>query len=595
MNHPAQIAIASTILGMGIGSSVHAADPPVIFVGETLDEAPSESGLDFVNPLLPDDPRNFLYPFGYACGGVNIGDLDGDGRPDVFCVGGPVANGLYLQVGEPGEMRFERLPDGMVDGGDAWGTGASLVDIDGDGDLDIHVCNYDSPNQLFINESTPGTPPSPRRPPSMVSISATPRSSQLRRRRQRRGSRRLHRLQPVRAAERPSDRGPRAIRSRDRERRHVPAVRAVLPGLADARRNFEADSYSRDDFLMINTGPGPDGRPRFVDATEASGIDGAGHALAVTWIDVDRDGLVDLHVANDFEDPDRFYRNLGPGEDGMVRFVDVIADVLPYTTWSSMGTDVADLDGDGLLDLMVADMSATTHFKAKVNMGEMGGRQRRILETAWPRQAMRNMVYLDTGLGNYREAAFLAGLSSSDWTWAVKLGDFDLDGRPDVLLTNGMSRNYTDSDRPFSTTAVRRTQWDHFRDDPPLLEWNLAMQNDGDLRFSDVGGEWGLDKYGMSYAAAYGDIDLDGDLDLVVMNLNELVSLNGNGPRATGSRSACAAATGTPAGPAPPSRSRRSRTAPWCDRRARGGVGRRPTTRISTSASGTTRRSSRSS
>ncbi|MEE2894720.1 MAG: FG-GAP-like repeat-containing protein [Planctomycetota bacterium] len=533
MNHPAQIAIASSILGLGIGSSVHAADPPVIFVGETLfDEVrPSESGLDFVNPLLPDDPRNFLYPFGYACGGVNIGDLDGDGRPDVFCVGGPVANGLYLQVGEPGEMRFERLPDGMVDGGDAWGTGASLVDIDGDGDLDIHVCNYDAPNQLFINESTPGAPAFAEeaalhgldiRDASIVSSFADVDND---------GD-----LDAYIACNRyvPPNGLPTEAPGRfDPETQTVvmfPQYERYFRAWRTPEGNFEADSYGRDDFLMINTGPGPDGRPRFVDATEASGIDGAGHALAVTWIDVDRDGLVDLHVANDFEDPDRFYRNLGPGEDGVVRFVDVIADVLPYTTWSSMGTDVADLDGDGLLDLMVADMSATTHFKAKVNMGEMGGRQRRILETAWPRQAMRNMVYLDTGLGSYREAAFLAGLSSSDWTWAVKLGDFDLDGRPDVLLTNGMSRNYTDSDRPFSgRQRYGRTQWDHFRDDPPLLERNLAMRNDGDLRFSDVGAEWGLDKYGMSYAAAYGDIDLDGDLDLVVANLNEPVSLYRNG------------------------------------------------------------------
>ena len=167
--------------------------------------------------------------------------------------------------------------------------------------------------------------------------------------------------------------------------------------------------------------------------------------------------------------------------------------------------------------------------KAKVNMGEMGGRQREILEQGWPRQAMRNMVFLDTGRGAFREAAFLSGLSSSDWTWAVKLGDFDQDGRPDVFLTNGMSRNYTDSDVPFSgRQRYGKTQWDHFRIQPALTEQNLAYRNQGDLVFGDVSMKWGLGKNGMSYSSAYGDLDLDGDLDLVVANLDDHVSIHRN-------------------------------------------------------------------
>lgn len=509
-----------------------AADPPVIFAGETLfsETGPSASGLDFVNPLLPDDPRNFLYPFGYACGGVNIGDLDGDGRPDVFCVGGPVPNGLFLQVGEPGDLRFERVAEEMVGGADAWGTGASLVDIDGDGDLDIHVCNYDAPNHLFVNRSTPGKPVFTEeaalhgldlRDASIVSSFADVDND---------GDLDAYigcnRYVPPKGL--PME-APGRFDAETQTMVMFPRYERYFRAWRKADGNFEADSYGRDDHLYLNTGPGPDGRPRFVDVTKQAGIDGAGHALAATWIDHDRDGLVDLHIANDFEDPDRFYRNLGPGPDGIVRFEDVIADVLPHTTWSSMGADVADLDGDGRLDLMVADMSATTHFKSKVNMGEMGGRQRVILESGWPRQAMRNMLYLDTGLDSYREAAFMSGLSSSDWTWAVKLADFDQDGRPDVLLTNGMSRNYTDSDRPFAgRQRYGRTQWDHFRNDPPLLERNMALRNTGDLSFEDVGARWGLDKYGMSYSAAYGDLDLDGDLDVVVANLNEPVSLYRN-------------------------------------------------------------------
>jgi hypothetical protein len=524
------------ILAVSLLSSLpaSAAAPPGASSGDRplfVELAPEATGLDFRNELLADDPRNYLYPFGYACGGVSIGDLDGDGRNDVFCVGGPTGNGLFLQeAGVGGAPRFSRIEDSVTDGGDAWGTGAALVDIDGDGDLDIYVCNYDSPNQLFVNRSEPGRPRFTEEAAGYgldirdASIMATFADVDLD------GDLDAYvccnRYVPPKGfpMEAPGTYDPKTgtFTMFPRYERYFRAWR-------NPDGNFEADSYGRDDFLLLNGGPGEDGRIVFEDVTERSGIDGAGHALSATWIDFDSDGRLDLHVANDFEDPDRLYRNLGPGEDGIVRFEDVIGDVLPYTTWSSMGADEADLDGDGLLDLMVADMAATTHFKSKVNMGEMGGRQREILENAWPRQAMRNMVYLNTGRGVYREGAFLVGLANSDWTWAVKLADFDQDGRPDAFLSNGMSRNYTDSDVPFSgRQKFGRTQWDHFRDQPPLLERNMAFRNAGDLRFTDVAEAWGLDRNGMSYSAAYGDLDGDGDQDLVVANLDDTVSLYRN-------------------------------------------------------------------
>ncbi len=488
----------------------------------------SAAGVKFVHRLDPDHLQNYLYHSGYACGGVSCGDVNGDALPDIFIVSGPDANALFINRGG---FRFERTESGMEESGSVWSVSSAMADVDGDGDLDVYVCNYEDSNRLWLNDgkgrfTEAGYPCGL----SFIGPSLTSYFADF----DRDGDLDLFLL--TNRLYSPSGYPREQAWTRDpggtgrMKAKWAPYLKVVTPPYEIKSDIPFIQEYGHVDRLFRNDGPGPDGKSRFKDVTAASGIaDSFGHGLSALIWDVNRDGLPDIYVSNDYIDGDHLWINQGTGRDGQFQFKDRTDEHLPCTSWFSMGSDVADVNNDGRLDFMVADMAATTHFKAKTTMGEMLGLRRWVMENGWPRQIMRNMLFLDSGTGRFTEAAVLAGVAKSDWSWAVKLSDWDLDGRVDVFITNGIARTFSDSDIVVDANIrTGRSDWDIYRNQPEMREANLAFRNDGSLHFTNVAQEWGLDHEGMSYSAAHADFDNDGDLDLVVCNLTENVSLYRN-------------------------------------------------------------------
>jgi enediyne biosynthesis protein E4 len=483
---------------------------------ESLDSA--VTGVDFVNPINNKHPLRYLYASAMGCGGVAVGDVDGDGRPDLYFTGGARANALYRQTGD---LKFEDITAAAnVESKLAWSTGAALVDIDNDGDLDIYVCNFDSPNQLFVNDGKAVFTESARSfGLNFVGAGHTPAFCDY----DLDGDLDLYLMtnfyyDPRGKREEPivgMVEGKPEVLPQFKKYYEVVGVR---PNGADGIVNVEHDTVGQPDRLVQNNGDGT-----FTDVSKPGQFRGKGNAMV--WWDPNEDGLPDIYVANDFKDPDTYFENKGQGQ-----FENVISGRVPHTTWYSMGADSADLNGDGHPDLMVADMSGSNHFKQKVGMGAMSANAD-FLNTAVPRQYMRNAVYINSGTGRLLEAAHLTGMANSDWTWTVRLSDFDNDGKVDVFLTNGMAVNLNVADSPAAVTALPgETEWDkHMRaGTAPLKEQNLAFRNKGELEFEDVSKAWGLDHVGMSYAATAADLDRDGDLELIVTNLEEPVSIYRN-------------------------------------------------------------------
>ena len=486
--------------------------------------AAEDSGIDFVNLVDNQHPLSRLYILGYACGGISIGDVDGDGWDDIYCTGGPGDSVLYKQVGK---LKFEDITlESGVSAKGHWSVSSQFVDVDNDGDLDIYVCNYNTPNLLFINDGNGVFTESAKDSGTDVkdaSLSAHfadyDNDGDL--------DYYLITNRLIRAGGLPTAKEATYVTA-DGKPALRPEFRQYYEIYEKADGKYTIRTIGRPDRLFEN-----DGKGKFRDVTREAGIEDSAYGLSAAWFDYDGDGLIDIYVANDFQDPDYFYRNNGDGT-----FSNVIKSAVPHTTWFSMGSDVADLNNDGLLDLFVLDMAATTHYKAKIAMGDMSA-FKDFMDTSVPRQMMRNALFINSGTSRFLESAWLSGLAASGWSWAAKLSDFDNDGFTDVFVSNGMSANIRNPDAhfrmlidgkerfvPYSQSMLHgREEWQLWYKTGLQKDTNQVFQNLGHLKFKDVSKDWGLDHLGASYSAATGDLDRDGDLDLIVASLDEPVKI----------------------------------------------------------------------
>lgn len=471
----------------------------------------AETGIDFKNLLKKEHIKKYLYTGAGGC----VGDYDGDGLPDLYLVSQDDKNRLFRQTAP---WKFKEVTDHAgVDGGEPWSTGSSFVDIDNDGDLDLYVCKLGNPNLLYINQGD-GTFTEEAADWGLNHNGASIMASFADYDRD--GLMDCY-LLTYRVFELAEEHPQLKIRYDTENKKHL-----VHPDFIDDYHFIEGHmaELGRQDRLLRNEGDGT-----FRDVTGSAGLSKVLNlGLSATWWDYNNDGWPDLYVANDFYDPDKLWRNNGDGT-----FTDVLPAMAPSTAWFAMGSDFGDINRDGWLDYFVSDMSAPDHYGQKMRMGEMGA-SRWFLEWAEPRQFMRNPVFLNSRGERFREIGYLSGLESTGWSWAARFADLDCDGWEDAFFTNGMARDVNNSDHLVTLKTLKNAN---------KLEERLAIQrnydlsgaehskvfrNRGDLTFEDVSEKWNYHDKTASFGLICADLDRDGDLDLVVNNMNQPVGIYRN-------------------------------------------------------------------
>lgn len=506
--------VLNTLLGFGQQQTTRTSDDVFTLL------SPESTNIHFKNNLRQTDKDNiFVYKGFYKGGGVAIGDINNDGLLDVYLSGNQVGDKLYQNKGN---LKFEDITEsaGILNKG-GWSTNVSIVDVNNDGLKDIYVCKslYDDKkdlrqNELYINNGNNTFTESAEN----YGLNDNNRTTEAN----------------FFDYDRDGDFDVFLV--------NQPKNSSFLAPARNEKKILPNENYR----LLENTGN------RFVQAKDNAGVSNFGYGLSSSIVDFNNDGWQDIYVANDYKGPDFFYIN---NKDGT--FTNQIYKNVKHTSYFSMGSDVGDINNDGWLDFVVLDMVAEDNYRLKSNMSSMNPAEFwNNVSKGGHYQYMFNTLQLNNGIDAqgkllFSEIAQMAGVSSTDWSWSPLLADFDNDGLLDLFVTNGIRHEIgnTDAlkkldeyvgqiDKKYNTANSKNFDAWQYLDLDKLLSFfpsdkikNYMYRNSNGLKFEKVTDQWGVDQKTFSTGAAYGDLDNDGDLDLVVNNIDEVAYVYRNNSR----------------------------------------------------------------
>lgn len=479
--------------------------------------APEKTHVDFQNIINEGLNTNVLmYEYFYNGGGVAVGDLNNDGLDDIYFTSNMQSNRLYLNKGA---MVFEdiTIAAGVTGRDGPWKTGTTMADVNGDGLLDIYVCYSGNlapekrTNQLFINQgkNANGIPTFVEKAHD-YGLDSPATSTQA------------------------------AFFDFDKDGdldmfllNHNPKSLPVLDESTTAEILKKEDPSNGMRFFRHDKGK--NGEPLFKDITKQAGLlsSALSYGLGIAIADYNHDGWQDMYVSNDYTIPDFLYINNKKGG-----FINRINDAVGHFSHFSMGSDAADINNDALTDIFTLDMLPEDNRRQKLLMAPDNYEKFEFnLKIGFGHQYMRNMLQLNQGVLNstnkypqFSEIGQLSGISNTDWSWSALFADYDNDGWKDLYITNGYLRDYTNMDfLKYMSDYIQNNQANIQRQNvldlvlkiPSSNLINYMYKNGQDLQFKNVVSNWGMSHNANSNGAAYSDLDNDGDLDLVVNNINQ--------------------------------------------------------------------------
>jgi enediyne biosynthesis protein E4 len=460
----------------------------------------SKTNIDFTNQITNEENFNILtYRNFYNGGGVAIGDINNDSLPDIYFTANQQKNKLYLNKGD---FIFEDITEKAGVGGTKfWSTGVTMADVNADGLLDIYVCNsgnvdgHSRENELFINNGN---------------LTFTEKAKEL-------------------ALNNDGYSTHAAFFDYDQDGDldcYILNNSFKDPAKIELYKKVREIQNAGGDRLMRNDGN------IFKDVTAEAGIYGSeiGFGLGVSISDLNNDGLPDIYISNDFWERDYLYINNGNG-----KFSEELTSRINYCSVSSMGADIADINNDGHPEIFTTDMLPANNLRLKTTMTfDPYHLEDLKYRSNFHYQMVQNCLHLNTESGFFQEIALLSGVAATDWSWGALIFDFENDGNKDIFVSNGISKDIMSMDfREFMADAQKKNEFiknkgitkagnlDFISLIPSHPLKNYAFSNNGKLMFQNQADAMGFSKPSFSNGAAYGDLDNDGDLDLVVNNINE--------------------------------------------------------------------------